>query len=471
MRIWKTEHLKRKSVPFTGANYANMFHFFKRKIHNLISDQKFSEILTGSVWALSARMISTGFGLVASIIIARLYGAKVVGIVAVVNSFLMLATIFTVLGTQTSLLRLIPEHLVKYSPTSAFRVYRKSQFMVILVSLVTGALFFICADLIAARVFSKPHLSFYFALASVFVVFKSLMLLNTQAVRGLRLIKVFALMQVFPQGFNLLLLIFLGFLWPSQNVPVYALLGGFAVTGILGWFIMEYTFRQKMYPEDSVHTMSVREILSISLPMLMTATMTFLIGQTGVIMLSIFRTEAEVGYYAIAVKLATLTVFILNAVNSMAGPKFSELFHFNKIDELFYVAKKSAKLIFWTTSPILLGFVVFGKLVLNIAFGKEFGVAYPALVLLVLGQFVNSISGATGLFMNMTGNQTVFRNIMLVAAVLNIGINLVLIPGYGIYGVAIAAMVSLIIWNVTTLLYIKMKFGKTTGYFPLLEVL
>jgi O-antigen/teichoic acid export membrane protein len=138
------------------------------------------------------------------------------------------------------------------------------------------------------------------------------------------------------------------------------------------------------------------------------------------------------------------------------------------LDELFYVAKKSAKLIFWTTTPVLLGFLLLGKSILHIAFGQEFIVAYPALVLLVLGQFVHSISGATGLFMNMTGNQNVFRNIVFIAATTNIGINLLLIPLYGINGAAIAAMVSLTGWNIATLCYIKMKFGKTTGYLPML---
>jgi O-antigen/teichoic acid export membrane protein len=136
------------------------------------------------------------------------------------------------------------------------------------------------------------------------------------------------------------------------------------------------------------------------------------------------------------------------------------------MDELFYVAKKSAKLIFWTTAPILLGFVIIGRPVLHIAFGQEFIVAYPALVVLAMGQFMNSISGATGLFMNMTGNQNVFRNIVVVVAATNIGLNLLLTPNYGIYGAAVAAMISLAGWNIDTLIYIKLKFGKTTGYFP-----
>ena len=39
-------------------------------------------------------------------------------------------------------------------------------------------------------------------------------------------------------------------------------------------------------------------------------------------------------------------------------------------------------------------------------------------------------------------------------------------PTYGILGAAFAAMFSLCFWNITTLIYIKLKFGRTTGYFP-----
>ena len=445
-----------------------MYTFLKKKLQNLTNDKKFSEILTGSSWALSGRVVATGLGIVSSIIIARVYGAEAMGIVAVINSFMLMATIFTVLGTSTSVLRMIPEHLAKYSPTSAFKLYRKTQYLVIGASLVTGTLFFLCANLIADKIFNKPHLAFYLAIASVFVVFKSLMLLNTQAVRGLRLIRVFALMQFLPQGFMLILLILLGLLWSARDVPVYAMLGSFALTGIMGWVIMEYAFKQRIEPQDTVEQMPARTILSISLPMLVTATINLVLGQTGVIMLGMFRSEAEVGYYAIAVKLATLTSFILSAINSMAAPKFSELFHSGKIDELFYVAKKSSKLIFWTTTPILIGFAFLGKPLLGIAFGRQFEVAYTALVLMALGQFVHSISGATGMFMNMTGRQKEFRNIILVSAVINILLNVLLVPSYGISGAAIAGMISLSFWNITTLRYIKLKYGRTTGYFPML---
>jgi O-antigen/teichoic acid export membrane protein len=67
----------------------------------------------------------------------------------------------------------------------------------------------------------------------------------------------------------------------------------------------------------------------------------------------------------------------------------------------------------------------------------------------------------------MTGHQNIFRNIMFFAAISNVLLNLLLTPGYGLYGAAIAAMITNITWNVAVLVYIKKKFGETTGYFPL----
>src|SRR4030042_68802 len=113
-----------------------MIAVLTQKYRNLISDNKFSEILAGSAFALVSRVAATILALLANIVIARVYGAEAFGGLALVNSFLVMVTIFTVLGTNTSILRLIPEHISRYSAASAFRVYRKTEYMVVAVSVV-----------------------------------------------------------------------------------------------------------------------------------------------------------------------------------------------------------------------------------------------------------------------------------------------------------------------------------------------
>ena len=88
---------------------------------------------------------------------------------------------------------------------------------------------------------------------------------------------------------------------------------------------------------------------------------------------------------------------------------------------------------------------------------------------------MSSFSGSVGNILQMTGNQNVYARILLFGAVLNIGLNLLLIPETsplseftikGINGAAVASMSSLIIWNLSMVFVVKKKFGFYTFYNP-----
>ena len=437
-----------------------------QKINAFVYDPKFSEVLSGSIYTIGAKVVATCLGLGVSAFTARFYGAEMMGVLSLIVSFLMFATMLSVAGTSVSILRFIPEHVTRYSVKSAFLVYRKNLYFVIVVSLLFGIFFFFSSEVIAERVFSKPQLAGLFALSSLFLIFNALSELTTQAVRGLKLIRTFAFMQVLRPFFMLLFLFILTCWHAGRNVPVYALLIAIGMSAIIGIVLVAVSFRKKLQAGDPVQPVPLFKIIKISLPMFMTASMHYVVGQTGIVMLGVFCPVNEVGYYAVAVKLATLSTFTLQAINSMAAPKFSELFHSGKMDELFYVAQKSAKLIFWTTLPVLLVLIGFGKPLLGFFFGKEFVVAYWPLLFLLGGQFVNSVCGSTGYFMDMTGHQKVFRNIIAAAAVINIILNVLLIPRLGILGAAVSAMISVGFWNLYTVVYVKIKYNRMIGYLP-----
>jgi len=293
------------------------------------------------------------------------------------------------------------------------------------------------------------------------------MLLNQQAVRGLKLIRIYSLLQLLPSLAFLGLLI-LGLFWKTHITPAYAQMLAWALTGITGAIIMDRVFRHRMSLDDTIHPMPVRSILGVSSPMLMTASMQIIVSQAGIIILGMYRPAVEIGYYAVAVKLATLTTFVLSAINTMSAPKFAELYHQGRIDELLRIARKSTRLIFWTTIPILIGLLVFGITILQI-FRHEFISAYPAMCILIAGQFINSISGSTGYFMSMTGHHIALQNFKAIATVISIVMAIILIPRIGINGAAVAASAGAAFWNLAGLLFIKRQFGVGIGYDPRIE--
>lgn len=445
-----------------------MTTFLERQYGRLTADKGFTEILAGTAWAMVSRAGTTALALVGSLLITRLYGAESMGILALVTSVLGMVTVFTVLGTGTSILRMIPEHIARNSPASAFNIYRKTQCLVAGVSVITGLLLLAFARPIASGIFSKPHLAGLVAASAGVVLFKSIMELNQQAVRGLKLIRTYAVLQLLP-SLALVVLLLVGLKWKTPTLPAYAQLTAWVITGIAGAVIMNRAFRRRLQPGDIPGdipgTIPAGSILGLSLPMLLTASMNIIISQTGIILLGMTRSAAEVGYYAVAVKLATITAFVLSSINTMSAPRFSELYHQGRSDELLRIARKSTRLIFWTTAPILLGLLVSGKPVLQL-FRPEFKAAYPAMCILVAGQFINSISGSTGYFMNMTGHHCALRNIKIAAALINVTMNLILTPRFGITGSASAACTSMICWNLAEIVIIKRMFGRSIGYFP-----
>jgi len=66
----------------------------------------------------------------------------------------------------------------------------------------------------------------------------------------------------------------------------------------------------------------------------------------------------------------------------------------------------------------------------------------------------------------MIGKQKIFSRIMLIALVINILLNFLLIKPFGINGAAIATSLSLIIWNVSCVVYLKLKLNLKSFYHP-----
>ena len=80
-------------------------------------------------------------------------------------------------------------------------------------------------------------------------------------------------------------------------------------------------------------------------------------------------------------------------------------------------------------------------------FGSNYVEAATALRVLVVGQFINATAGSCGVILSMTGHQREVVNGVAGALVVNFALSILLIPGLGIIGAAIAAATGLAVWN------------------------
>ena len=193
--------------------------------------------------------------------------------------------------------------------------------------------------------------------------------------------------------------------------------------------------------------------------------MILIMGKVDLFMLANMTSSEQVGIYNIALKLSMLAYIGLMAVNSIAAPKFSEIYSTGDLNALKRIVQQSTKIIFWLTLPVIILFLSFPKNILSF-FGEEFELASMALIVLAFSKMFSAISGSVGTFLQMVGKQNIFQNILIFTAVINIILNYILIPLYSINGAALASAISVIVWNILMIVYIKKKFGFYSIYLP-----
>jgi O-antigen/teichoic acid export membrane protein len=81
-------------------------------------------------------------------------------------------------------------------------------------------------------------------------------------------------------------------------------------------------------------------------------------------------------------------------------------------------------------------------------FGSNYIFAKNALWILLFAQFFNSITGPSALYLNMTGKQKKLNVILLLSLIINIVLNILLVPNYGMLGAAIATTTSFVLSKV-----------------------
>ncbi|WP_169303050.1 flippase [Thalassotalea mangrovi] len=430
-----------------------------------ISDKLFGEIFKGSVFVFFTKIIAVSLGLISNLLIARNYGAEVVGIISLITSFLAVMGLFSTAGMNTSLLRLIPEQIQKYSLYEAKYIYIK---IVKLTMILGGIVSLISLVAIHYGIFNElwgAEMAYWLGWATCIIVFANLAAINSIAIRALKKVKMFALLQVVQPTINLSLLILVILLTNNPDTPIYAMLLSFLFSFSVSLFLVSTVFPKKTNQPKIVKEYDSKSILSLSFPMFLSGSVWLVMSHTDTIMIGTFLGPEDVGVYAIVVKVALLSSFVLTSINSVLAPKIAEVYYGGREKDLIKIARKSSKLIFYSTSPILLFIILLGHEILD-GFGSEFNVGYYPLVLLALGQFINSICGSVGYFMNMTGHQKTFNKIVLFSGALNIALNYLLIPLYGLIGAALASLIANTAWNVSSLIFIKKKFGFYMGYLP-----
>ncbi len=410
----------------------------------------------GSSGVFVVKVIGAGIGFLAHIILARFMGAGNYGIYIYVFSWMTIFSILGSMGFNTSALRFVASYQANKEWGALHGFLRRSRQIFTASSIVFSV---IAAATIIIFKSRFPYDLFYTSLLGCLLmpIFVSLQM-HGAYLQGLK--KVIHAQAPLFIGRPLLMILgaFTIFLLHHQSISSYTVMS-LDILATTVALLVTYKYLRDFIPEQAKLARPIYHTntwIKVSFPLLLIGCFEIVIEQTDIVMLGMLVGTTESGLYAAASKVSTLISFGFMAVNVIAAPMISELYSQGKIQELHRLVKLAAIGILAIAIPVSIIIIIWGESILGL-FGQPFIASYYPLVILSIGQLVNSLAGTAVYLMTMTGHQREVAIVFGVTALVNIILNLILIPVIGMVGAAIATSATLSMWNIVLLIYVKRK--------------
>ncbi|WP_083252695.1 flippase [Haladaptatus sp. W1] len=190
-----------------------------------------------------------------------------------------------------------------------------------------------------------------------------------------------------------------------------------------------------------------KKLFIFSAPLLVTSTMMALLIDIDTFLLGYYWSPNQVADYNIVYPLATLLQAPLMAFGFVFMPVISKLHSNNKYEKLKETYLDTSKWIMLVTLPLFLVLVSYPNLIITNTFGGKYLAGSPALIILSIGFYSNSVLGPNGNLVISIGDTKYIMISNLLATILNLILNVILIPIYNIEGAAIATTSSYVALN------------------------
>jgi O-antigen/teichoic acid export membrane protein len=238
------------------------------------------------------------------------------------------------------------------------------------------------------------------------------------------------------------------------NQDVFFLAGGYVFAGALGvaiYSIMLYrTLRSEgLLERFSLPTVQIpaREVFGFTIPLLTSDLVYMTMNTSDVILLGHFGGADDVADFRVIWPAAHLNQTVMASFTLLYTPVAARMFARNDREGINKLYWQTAIWIAVLTFPIFALTFSLAEPVTETLFGSRYADSATYLTLLSLGYYFNAALGFNGLTLKVYGRLRYVVSINVVAALVNLGLNLILIPRYGPLGAAIGTCFTLIVHN------------------------
>ena len=399
--------------------------------------QKFKNSL---LWNYLNKVVGYAINLLLIIIIARGLGTYEFGVFSELLTLAALILIFCSLGFETTLNIYIPKHFD--NPGQVSYLLRASFILVFLFSLILY-LILLGFGKYVLEVLNNGQLVKYLNIIFVYVFFLNLATISEFILQSYYRTRILVLINL---SIKVLLVAAVGILLKYElgiSEVLYAYSSAYAIIAILSMVNLV------VYVSPKPEKVQLRKIFKTGVSVWMTKFLNFFLGRYLDILLLgfFFVAKEEIGYYNIAFTLImALTYLVTSGLSGIGLSAFSELESKNNIVAIRNGWLKILKGYLFFLVPIFLFSIFNAEIIINYLFGSQF--EKSANLFQVLGFFF-MFSLFLGSGLNVTTLYSIHKEKMvlylrILIGVINLVLDIILIPKYGALGAVMATGVATI---------------------------
>jgi O-antigen/teichoic acid export membrane protein len=412
--------------------------------------------MRGSSLAVFQRLAGAALGFVFQFLVARELGAEGAGLYFLAFTVATVVSILCRGGLELAAVRFVAARIAVGDFDGARAIHRRVRRRAIIAALIGTLVTAALAEPLAEHAFSKPAAATGIAIMALCVAPIVFYRLHGESLRGLGHI---ALSQfLINLAVPLVAIGLLPVLAPRLGLEgaLFSQITAHAFAAILGILAVRAAFAA--LPTSGPTKFDFGELDRAFAPLYQLSVLNLLQSSVATLALGAARSDAEVGIYGACHSASLFLQLILLGHNALLGPEFAALNARGDKEAMRQLARRATRRMTLEALPVYLLFVIAPLAVLRL-FGAEFETGATCLRILATGQLVNVATGSVGLLLVMSGHERAFRNVVVAALALNIVLNAILAPRFGIEGAAIATAAGVILQNVAAAIAVKRRLG------------
>lgn len=391
------------------------------------------------------------------VLAARLLGAEVYGVYALAFALARVGEVVSLFGLQLAVLHFLPIYLSQGAERSVAGTIMAS--LALPAALAAGliALFWQLAPWFAEQVLEIPSAEPYLRAFALVVPFMALSEILGAITRGYGHAAYYVVIrQLVPPVVYLMGLLTL-FATRADPLWIAGAFGAAWVSALLAGLVS----LARVAGTSIVHVrprFALGKIYAFSLPVAVNALFYVVLGVTDIVMLGSLRGSEETGVYRGCLQLVAVFPMIVIAFTAAAAHVYPVLAHERRGPEL---EAAYATVTRWMTASSVAAFALIAtnRVDLLSLLGPSFTVGAGALLLLLLAQMIRSLVGSGAFLLVVSRNQMLETALTAVGVVVNVLLNLVLIPRYGIVGAGLATVSAYLVISSLRVILIRRALG------------